>query len=214
LVRAGGAGGHAGGHPEASQRRGGRDAEVGRAGGAVRQGRRPRLARHGAGLRRLPRQRAGEMEQDRHRHRLQGAELMRPFLRIITSICIAVFASLSLTAQAQTYPAKPIRLVVGFAAGGPTDVIARIIAQDMGSTLGQSVLVENKTGANAMIATLDVKRAAPDGYTLLMTTLSHNVNAILLADQKPYDPINDFTPVTLVCFLPLVMVTKADSPFN
>ena len=116
--------------------------------------------------------------------------------------------------EAQPYPNKPIKLVVGFAAGGPTDVIARIIAQDMTSTLGQGVVVENKTGANAMIATQDVKRAAPDGYTLLMTTLSHNVNAILLADKKPYDPIADFTPVTLVCFLPLVMVTKADAPFN
>jgi tripartite-type tricarboxylate transporter receptor subunit TctC len=117
-------------------------------------------------------------------------------------------------AQAQTYPAKPIKLVVGFAAGGPTDVIARIIAQDMSGMLGQSVIVENKTGANAMIATQEVKRAAPDGYTLLMTTLSHNVNAILLADKKPYDPIGDFTPITLVCFLPLVMVTRADAPFN
>src|SRR5688572_26283851 len=120
----------------------------------------------------------------------------------------------ALAAAAQTYPAKPIRLVVGFAAGGPTDVIARIIAQDMSASLGQSVIVENKTGANAMIATQEVKRAVPDGHTLLMTTLSHNVNAILLAEQKPYDPIQDFTPVTLVCFLPLVMVTKADAPFN
>ena len=130
---------------------------------------------------------------------------------------LAVFLAvlcLAASAGAQTYPAKPIRLVVGFAAGGPTDVIARVIAQDMTGTLGQPVLVENKTGANAMIATQDVKRAAPDGYTLLMTTLSHNVNAILLAEQKPYDPIRDFTPITLVCLLPLVMVTKADAPFN
>jgi tripartite-type tricarboxylate transporter receptor subunit TctC len=116
--------------------------------------------------------------------------------------------------QAQTYPAKPIRLLVGFAAGGPTDVIARIVAQDMTGTLGQGVVVENRTGANAMIATQEVKRAAPDGYTLLMTTLSHNVNAILLAEQKPYDPIRDFTPITLVCSLPLVLVTRADAPFN
>src|SRR5688572_25978827 len=120
----------------------------------------------------------------------------------------------ALAAAAQTYPAKPIRLVVGFAAGGPTDVIARIIAQDMSASLGQSVIVENKTGANAMIATQEVKRAVPDGHTLLMTTLSHNVNAILLAEQKPYDLIQDFTPVTLVCFLPLVMVTKSDAPLN
>jgi len=76
-------------------------------------------------------------------------------------------------------------------------------------SLAQGVVVENKTGANALIATQEVKRAAPDGYTILMTTLSHNVNAILLADKKPYDPIRDFAPISLVAFLPLVMVTRA-----
>jgi tripartite-type tricarboxylate transporter receptor subunit TctC len=126
--------------------------------------------------------------------------------------CIAALASAA--ASAQDYPAKPIKLVVGFAAGGPTDVIARVIAQDMATSLGQGVVVENKTGANALIATQEVKRAAPDGYTILMTTLSHNVNAILLADQKPYDAIKDFAPISLVSFLPLVMVTRADAPFN
>jgi tripartite-type tricarboxylate transporter receptor subunit TctC len=129
-------------------------------------------------------------------------------------LVIAAALAFSGLAAAQPYPSKPVKLVVGFAAGGPTDVIARIVAQDMTATLGQTVLVENKTGANAMIATQDVKRAAPDGYTLLMTTLSHNVNAILLADKKPYDPIQDFTTVSLVSFLPLVMVTKGDSAFN
>jgi tripartite-type tricarboxylate transporter receptor subunit TctC len=126
--------------------------------------------------------------------------------------CIAALASA--TASAEDYPAKPVRLVVGFAAGGPTDVIARVIAQDMAMSLGQGVVVENKTGANALIATQEVKRAAPDGYTILMTTLSHNVNAILLADKKPYDPVRDFAPISLVSFLPLVMVTRADAPFS
>ena len=126
--------------------------------------------------------------------------------------CIAALAGAA--ASAQDYPAKPVRLVVGFAAGGPTDVIARVIAQDMAMSLGQGVVVENKTGANALIATQEVKRAAPDGYTILMTTLSHNVNAILLADKKPYDPVKDFSPISLVLLLPLVMVTRADSPFN
>ena len=116
--------------------------------------------------------------------------------------------------NAQQFPVKPIRLVVGFSAGGPTDVIARILAQDMTATLGQTVLVENKAGASSMIATQEVKRAAPDGYTLYVTTLTHSVNAILHADKKPYDPIADFTAVTLVCHLPLVMVSKGDSPFN
>jgi len=114
-------------------------------------------------------------------------------------------------AFAQPYPDKPIRLVVGYSAGGPTDVIARVIAQDMTASLHQSVVVENKTGANGLIGTMEVKKAAADGYTLLMTTLSHNVNAILMADKKPYDPIADFAPVSLVCFLPLVLVTKGDA---
>ena len=117
-------------------------------------------------------------------------------------------------AAAQTFPDKPVRLVVGYSAGGPTDVIARVIAQDMAASLGQSVVVENKTGANGLVGTMEVKRAPADGYTVLMFTLSHNVNAILMADKKPYDPLADFTPVTLVCTLPLVLVTKADSPAN
>jgi tripartite-type tricarboxylate transporter receptor subunit TctC len=117
-------------------------------------------------------------------------------------------------ALAQNFPNKPVRLVVGFSAGGPTDVIARIIAQDITTSFGQPVIVENKAGAASMIATQEVKRAAPDGYTLYVTTLTHSVNAILHADKKPYDPIADFTPVTLVCHLPLVMVAKGDSPFN
>jgi tripartite-type tricarboxylate transporter receptor subunit TctC len=119
---------------------------------------------------------------------------------------------LSRFALGQPYPDKPIRLVVGYSAGGPTDVIARVIAQDMTASLHQSVVVENKTGANGLIGTMEVKKAAADGYTLLMTTLSHNVNAILMADKKPYDPIADFAPVSLVCFLPLVLVTKGDAP--
>jgi len=120
----------------------------------------------------------------------------------------------SLGINAQTFPVKPVKILVGFSAGGPTDVVARILAQDMTATLGQTVLVENKPGATSMIATQEVKRSAPDGYTLYMTTLTHSVNAVLHADKKPYDPIADFTPVSLVCYLPLVMVAKADSPYN
>jgi tripartite-type tricarboxylate transporter receptor subunit TctC len=133
---------------------------------------------------------------------------------VLKSLVLAALACASVVVGAQEYPTKPIRLLVGFAAGGPTDVIGRIIAQDMGTQLGQTVIVENKTGANALIATQEAKRAAPDGYTILMTTLSHNVNAILMADKKPYDPIADFSPISLVCYLPLVMVTAYDSPFK
>jgi len=134
--------------------------------------------------------------------------------RTFWAFLAAAVALASGSTAAQTYPTKPIKLLVGFAAGGPTDVIARVVAQDMTASLGQNVLVENKTGANSLIATQELKRAPPDGYALMMTTLSHNVNAILLADKKPYDPIADFAPVSLVALLPLVMVTKPDSPFN
>jgi len=83
---------------------------------------------------------------------------------------LAVVCALSANAVvAQSWPAKPVRIVVGFAAGGPTDVIARILAQDMTAALGQSVIVENRTGANAIIATDLVARAAPDGYTALFS---------------------------------------------
>ena len=126
----------------------------------------------------------------------------------------AIVFCFSAAAHAQSFPNKPVKLLVGFAAGGPTDVIARILAQDMTGTLGQTVLVENKAGATSMIATQEVKRAPADGYTLYMTTLTHSVNAVLHADKKPYDPIADFTPISLVCHLPLVMVTKGDSSFN
>ena len=134
--------------------------------------------------------------------------------RAFRALLVAVLALAAAPAGAQTYPTKPIKLLVGFAAGGPTDVIGRVIAQDMTASLGQNVLVENKAGANSLMATQEVKRAPPDGYTLMVTTLSHNVNAILLADKKLYDPLADFSPVSLVALLPLVMVTKPDSPFS
>jgi tripartite-type tricarboxylate transporter receptor subunit TctC len=133
---------------------------------------------------------------------------MKRFFLLALSFCF------SAAAFAQGYPTKPVKLLVGFSAGGPTDVIARILAQDLTASLGQTVLVENRAGAASMIATQEVKRAAPDGYTLYMTTLTHSVNAVLHAEKKPYDPIADFTPITLVAHLPLVMVAKGDSPFN
>src|SRR4026208_331684 len=107
---------------------------------------------------------------------------------LLTLLC------LPLAAFAQAYPTKPVKLLIGFAAGGPTDVIARILARHGPATLGQTVLVENKPGATSMIATQEVKRSAPDGYTLYMTTLTHSVNAVLHADKKPYDPIAELTP--------------------
>ena len=117
-------------------------------------------------------------------------------------------------AQAQTFPAKPVRIIVGFAAGGPTDVIARVIAQDMTAAMGQSFIVENRTGANAIIATDLVARAAPDGYTTLFSSLSLLVNAILQPDKIKYDPFRDFAPVSNAALLPQLIVTRPSTPVN
>ena len=132
---------------------------------------------------------------------------------MIAKLLIAAALLICTSAPAQDFPARPIRVVVGFAAGGPTDVIARIIAQDMTSMFGQSVIVDNRTGANSLIATELVASAAPDGHTLLFASLSHNVNAILLPNVK-YGPLRSFAPISLAAVLPLLLVTKPDSPFN
>ena len=112
------------------------------------------------------------------------------------------------------YPDKPIHLLVGFAAGGPTDVIARILAKDMSATLGQSIVVENKAGASSMIATREIKNAPADGYSLLFASLGLNVNPILLGDKAGYNPSTDFTPISNAAALPLVAVTAYDSPLK
>ncbi len=127
----------------------------------------------------------------------------------------ALFAVASASlALAQDYPNKPIKLIVGFAAGGPTDVIARVMAQDMSLSLGQSVIVENRPGANAIIATEAVARAAPDGYTILFSSLSLLVNPLLVDSKAKYDPFRDFAPIGNAALLPMIVVTAAGSPYN
>ncbi len=139
---------------------------------------------------------------------------MKPFiLKFVTAAAIGLM-SLSAAHAADPYPTKPIRLLVGFAAGGPTDVIARVLARDMSVTLGQSIIVDNKAGASSMIATREVKGAAPDGYTLLFSSLGLNVNPILLGDQAGFNPKTDFTPIGNAATLPLVAVTAYDAPIK
>jgi tripartite-type tricarboxylate transporter receptor subunit TctC len=121
---------------------------------------------------------------------------------------------LATAVKAQDYPAKPVRFVVGFGAGGPTDIIARIVAQDLSLSMGQPFLVENRPGANAIIATDYVARAAPDGYTMLFSSLSLLVNSILPGSKVSYDPFRDFAPVSDAAVLPQVVVTSPQMPFN
>jgi tripartite-type tricarboxylate transporter receptor subunit TctC len=113
--------------------------------------------------------------------------------------------------HAQDYPAKPVKFVVGFGAGGPTDVIARIVAQDLTAQMGQAFLVENRPGANAIIATDFVARSAPDGYTMLFSSLSLLVNSLLPGSKVSYDPFKDFAPVSNAAVLPMVVVTSPET---
>ena len=133
-------------------------------------------------------------------------------MRKLSALLIGIF--LLAEAAAQPYPSKPVKFVVGFAPGGPTDVIARIVAQDMSVSTGQSFIVENRAGANAIIATELVARAAPDGYTLLFSSLSLLVNALLVDTKVKYDPFKDFAPVCNAAVLPMVIVTNPQTPVN
>jgi tripartite-type tricarboxylate transporter receptor subunit TctC len=112
------------------------------------------------------------------------------------------------------YPSKPIRLVVSFAAGGPTDTVARIMAARMTELLGQPLVVENRTGAGGNIGADIVAKSPPDGYTLLMATVStHAINPGLYKNM-PYDPVRDFAPIGQVGVTPIVLVVHPSVPAN
>ena len=119
----------------------------------------------------------------------------------------------SATAQAQTYPTKPVSLVVGFAAGGSADILARLMAQKLTGPLGQQVIVENKPGAGGTIAASYVAAAPADGHTLLLVTSGHAGSGALYP-KLGYDPLKSFAPVTKVGASPVVIVVKADSPLR
>jgi tripartite-type tricarboxylate transporter receptor subunit TctC len=124
-------------------------------------------------------------------------------------------ALLATPAFAQSaFPAKPITLVVPFAAGGSTDVVARIVAAKMSENIGQQVIVENRAGAGGGIGAAAVAKAAPDGYTILMGTIStHTLNPIM-AKTKLFDPVKDFTPISLLATIPSVLVVHPSLGVN
>jgi tripartite-type tricarboxylate transporter receptor subunit TctC len=126
--------------------------------------------------------------------------------------CILTLLGSAESANAQEFPTRPIRLVVAFPAGGPTDFVARLLADKLKGILGQAVLIENKAGANAAIGADYVAKSEPDGYTLFFTTISAvALNPHMRADL-PYDPVRDFTPVTRIVLTTEVLVVNAKSP--
>ncbi len=114
---------------------------------------------------------------------------------------------------AQTYPAKPIRMVVPSGAGGNADIIARITAEGLSRGMGQAVIVDNQVGGRGLPGTNQVARAAPDGHTILMASSTHAVNASLMP-KLPFDPLKDFAPVSLVCSTSLLLVAHSSVPAN
>ena len=125
-------------------------------------------------------------------------------------MCIALFFS-SGAAVAQTYPAKSVRLIVPFAAGGPVDAVARLFAPRVSEAWGQQVVIDNRAGANSIVGSEVASRAAPDGYTLLIVSAGFAIN-VSLYPKLPFDPLRDFTPITTVAFGPGILVTHPSLP--
>jgi tripartite-type tricarboxylate transporter receptor subunit TctC len=131
----------------------------------------------------------------------------------VLMIVVALVAMLAGAAQAQVYPARPITMIVPYSAGGPTDTLGRILAEHMRGSLGQTVVIENVTGAGGTIGVGRVARAAADGYTLLIGQTSTNgFNGA--AYQLPYDLVKDLTPVALLTIAPVWIIGKAALPAN
>ncbi len=129
---------------------------------------------------------------------------------VATTLGIALAAASS-AAPAQEYPAKAVRLVVPFLAGGSTDMVGRTVAQKLSEMWGQAVVVDNRPGGGTTIGTDIVAKSPPDGYTLLVTPAPFTINPSLLA-KLPYDALNDFAPITLINTTPLVVVVNPGVP--
>ncbi|GIX08792.1 tripartite tricarboxylate transporter substrate binding protein [Elioraea sp.] len=130
-----------------------------------------------------------------------------------TLLATAPLAALPFAAQAQEWPSQPIRMIVPFAAGGPTDIPARLIAEEMSKRLPQRVVVENRTGAGALVGTESVAKAPKDGHTILYSTVAHAVMPSLFP-RLAFDPIEDFQQVALVAVVPMILIVNKDLPVN
>ena len=137
---------------------------------------------------------------------------MTSLLRWFSLACsVALFGLVTVAAHAQSYPTKPVRMIVPFPPGGNTDIIARIVAPEMGRALGQQIVIDNRGGAGGAIGTEVASRTPPDGYTLLMVSAGHVINPAM-AKKLPYDSIKDFAPISIVADVPTAFVVHPSLP--
>ena len=133
-------------------------------------------------------------------------------MKLLFALFLACALQPAFAQDASKFPDKPLRLVVPFAAGGPTDVMARLVAAKMAENMGQQIVVENKLGAGGTIAATEVARSAPDGYTLMFHNVSTAAINLHLYKKLAYDPIRDFQPVSRLADIPNVMIINKDIP--
>lgn len=137
----------------------------------------------------------------------------RTTLRVL-AIALAGLALSGARTEAQTYPSQSIKLIIPFGAGGPNDLIGRPLAQKVSEAIGQAIVIENRPGANGIIGTNAVAKAAPDGYTMLQTTGSFTANASMVKNM-PYEPLSDLAPITLIAeSYGLLLMVPANSPIQ
>jgi tripartite-type tricarboxylate transporter receptor subunit TctC len=127
---------------------------------------------------------------------------------------LGVLAVVAMPAQAQQYPSRPVTVVVPFAAGGGSDLLARLVTQKLEARLGKAFIVENRPGAGTTLAAMQVVRAAPDGYTLMQGTSSTMAINVTMNKKLPYEPLKDLVPVALLSSSPFFLVVAADSPLK
>lgn len=142
--------------------------------------------------------------------RLSGSIAARLLPAVAASTALLFAAP---AAHAQSYPERPIRMIVPYPPGGPTDIVARLAAVEMSKTIGQPIIVDNKPGASGMIGAEQVARAAPDGYTFLANASLQVINPHIYKEMR-YDSFNDFIPITQLADVPLVLVVPPDSPIK
>ena len=139
---------------------------------------------------------------------------MRSFTRLLAlaagALALALFGA---TARAQTsYPSRMITLIVPFAAGGPTDIVARILAEHMSRTLGQQIVIENVLGAGGTTSAVRAMRSPPDGYTIMMGHMGTHAAAVAYYPNLPYNPAVDFEPIGMVAGMPVLVLVRKDAP--